>query len=474
MKKILLFTLLLSVSLSLFAEGLNEALLKKLPKITRKSRFAGQFDRYHFAFDGSSAIIVFPQKPDPAGRWIWRARFFGHQPQTDIALLNRGYYLVFVGVGNLFGNPRAVLRWDRFYEFLTKKCGLSPYPVLEGMSRGGLIVFNWAKKNPDKCAAVYVDAPVCDIRSWPCHNLKTKDAQQCMKVYGLTYKDLPSFKGNPIDGLEKMAKAKLPVLAVNGIIDTVVPMKKNIHIFAARYKALGGEIRCINKPGNHHHPHSLGDPSPIVNFLLLHSAGSNDYAVARGSLEKMTEKIKTVRQPVAIYAGGEIAPLPALARFRFTAAKSSDGRKKGDLYIVNCDTKSVPDGASLEKLLGNIRKSSPTAGILLIYPGTKALVNEYMGGAPLIHKKMITKKNRSFRNHRKPFKANARIASLEKVAAKYKCDSIDISRDLAERILHREFAEKDLEKASMQIANENTAAMLLFCQRETALSRGKK
>ena len=32
-------------------------------------------------------------------------------------------------------------------------------PILEGMSRGGLIVFNWAKQNPDKITAIYTPGP---------------------------------------------------------------------------------------------------------------------------------------------------------------------------------------------------------------------------------------------------------------------------------------------------------------------------
>ena len=35
-----------------------------------------------------------------------------------------------------------------------------------------------------------------------------------------------------------------------------------------RYKALGGKIEVILKPGVDHHPHSLKDPQPIVDFLL--------------------------------------------------------------------------------------------------------------------------------------------------------------------------------------------------------------
>ena len=35
------------------------------------------------------------------------------------------------------------------------------------MSRGGLIIYNWATANPKKVACIYGDAPVCDFKSWP-------------------------------------------------------------------------------------------------------------------------------------------------------------------------------------------------------------------------------------------------------------------------------------------------------------------
>ena len=38
-----------------------------------------------------------------------------------------------------------------------------------------------------------------------------------------------------------------------------------------KYKALGGNINVISKPGIGHHPHALKDPRPIVDFILKHS-----------------------------------------------------------------------------------------------------------------------------------------------------------------------------------------------------------
>jgi len=234
------------------------------------------YDRYDFTHDGRKCIVVTPKAPAPNRPWIWRARFFGHEPQTDLALLKRGYHLAYIDVGGLFGGPAAVGHWNAFHTLLTTKHALARKPALEGMSRGGLIVFNWAAANPHRVACIYADAPVCDIRSWPGGKGKGKGGggawQQCLKAYGLTDEQAAGFRGNPIDGLGPLARANVPLLHVVGAADTVVPVAENTAVIENRYRALGGPIRVISKPGCGHHPHSLKDPQPIVEFVVAHTA----------------------------------------------------------------------------------------------------------------------------------------------------------------------------------------------------------
>ena len=231
----------------------------------KKSAFHG-FDCYDFSVAGAACKVVVPKTIADGKPWIWRARFFGHQPQLDKALLQDGYHVAYCDVGNLFGSPAAVKRWDAFYKFLTGEKGFHKKPALEGMSRGGLIIYNWAKKNPDKVSCIYGDAPVCDIKSWPRKNAKVW--AQCLKAYGFeSDAEGDAFEGNPIDGLEPLAKARVPLLHVVGDADKVVPVAENTAILEKRYKALGGKIEVIHKPGVGHHPHSLEDPAPLVEFV---------------------------------------------------------------------------------------------------------------------------------------------------------------------------------------------------------------
>lgn len=238
------------------------------------------YDRYDFPIDGRACIVVVPKTAAEGNPWIWRARFFGHEPQTDLALLARGFHLVYMDVAALFGSPGAVAHWDAFYKYLTEKHGFAKKPALEGMSRGGLIIFNWAAANPDKVACIYADAPVCDFKSWPGGRARGKgsrgDWQSCLKSYGLTEPQALAYRHNPIDNLAPLAKAGVPLLHVCGDADQVVPIDENTGIIEKRYRELGGSIRVIHKPGVGHHPHSLKDPKPIVDFILRHTGQRPD------------------------------------------------------------------------------------------------------------------------------------------------------------------------------------------------------
>jgi pimeloyl-ACP methyl ester carboxylesterase len=233
------------------------------------------FARYDFMVDGRRSHVVIPKKAAANRPWVWRARFFGHEPQADLALLAKGYHIAYCDVGGLFGSPKAVGHWNKFYELLTQKHGLHKRPALEGMSRGGLIVYNWAAANPQRVACLYGDAPVCDFKSWPLGQGAGKGSpgtwKACLAAYGLTHEEALEYRKNPVDHLKPLADAKIPILHVVGDADKVVPVSENSALIESRYKALGGEIKVISKKGIGHHPHALKDPQPIVDFILKHT-----------------------------------------------------------------------------------------------------------------------------------------------------------------------------------------------------------
>ena len=126
-----------------------------------------EYEVQAFSFKGHDAKIIIPPKPTKNKYWIWRARFWGHEPQVDKALLEKGFHVVYIDIANKFGNDEAVVLWNDFYKFCRSKYNLNKKVVLESMSRGALIAYNWASQNTDKVFSIYADAPVCDIKSWP-------------------------------------------------------------------------------------------------------------------------------------------------------------------------------------------------------------------------------------------------------------------------------------------------------------------
>lgn len=235
----------------------------------------GDFHGYvmkEFSFKGHNAKIIFPNEKNDNNYWIWRARFWGHEPQVDIALLEKGFHVAYVDVSDLFGNPEAVELWNQFYSFCIDKYKLNPKVVLEGMSRGGLIIYNWASINTDKVFSIYADAPVCDIKSWPGGLFNGKGSPEawkiCLNAYGLDSLSVINFENSPINNCVTIAQAGIPVIHVYGDADIVVPHLENTVLLAEKFKESGGTIKLIGKEGIGHHPHSLKDPKPIVDFIL--------------------------------------------------------------------------------------------------------------------------------------------------------------------------------------------------------------
>lgn len=237
-----------------------------------KSTWNG-FDREDFKLNGLSCTVVSPKEPAKGRPWMWRPEFFGHEPQTDVSLLNKGFFTVYINMSNSFGCPRALEQMDAFYEHLRKTYTVHEKCTLVGMSRGGLYSLNWAARHPDRVACIYLDNAVCDFKSWPGGKGKGKgsplDWKKLQKDYGFESEQAAlDYTLNPIDNLKPLAEKKIPLLGVCGDSDKVVPYEENFKIVKERYQALNGPLKEIMKPGCDHHPHSLKDPTPIVDFIL--------------------------------------------------------------------------------------------------------------------------------------------------------------------------------------------------------------
>ena len=232
---------------------------------------------------GHTATVVEPKAAAPGRPWLWHGEFFGHKPAPDIALLGRGFHVVYLSIPNQLGAPSAVTNWNALYRELTETYGLARKVALVGLSRGGLYCYNWAVANPDRAACIYGDAPVCDFKSWPGGFGHGKGSPADWKLVKERYgfrsdAEAKAYPKNPVDSLAPLAAAGVPLLHVFGDADDVVPWEENTGLIAERYPKLGGSITLIRKPGVGHHPHGLDDSTPIVGFLWKNAA--NDDAKA--------------------------------------------------------------------------------------------------------------------------------------------------------------------------------------------------
>ncbi|MDD4920847.1 MAG: GDSL-type esterase/lipase family protein [Bacteroidales bacterium] len=230
------------------------------------------YDKYDFKINGRDAIAVAPKTAAAGNPWIWRPAFFSAFPSVDKALLEKGYYVVYYDLTHLYGSPNAIDLGTKFYDYMVKYYGFSPKVTVEGFSRGGLFAINWAAKNTEKVACVYVDAPVCDVFTWP-GKKSTKLWADLLAEWKITEDQIATSKVNSIDNLEPLAKAGISIILVCGDSDKTVPYEQNSAVLNARYKALGGNIQMIVKKGCDHHPHSLEDPTPVVDFILKNQNG---------------------------------------------------------------------------------------------------------------------------------------------------------------------------------------------------------
>jgi pimeloyl-ACP methyl ester carboxylesterase len=252
--------------------------------IVARAGIAGTGSSYYgyecldFRFSGREAKIVRPKTCAKGCPWIWRARFWGHEPQTEIALLERGFHVAYCDVAELYGNDEAIGIWDRFYDMLTG-AGLAKKAVLEGFSRGGVYIYRWAVHSPSRVACIYADAPVLDLKSWPggkgTGGGNPVEWQRFKDDFGLgSEEEALAFRGNPLDMAGEIARGGFPMLHICGLADVVVPIEENTDPFEKKILSSGGHITVIRKPGIGHHPHSLPNPQPIVDFILRATSGS--------------------------------------------------------------------------------------------------------------------------------------------------------------------------------------------------------
>ncbi len=216
-----------------------------------------------FEFCGYEATVIVPDRPN--GEWIWKTEFLYAFDQAERTLLDLGYTRVYYKISNKYGSYKAVRLMRAFYHFVKEKYRLAEKCNLFGFSRGGLYAFNFALAYPEYVSKIYLDAPVLDLNSWPPEG--SAEREQVYAEYSLSAETIKTFVGNPVNNLAELFASGIPLLLVAGGADEVVPYNQNseklIKFAAENYY----DITYIIKPDCKHHPHSLTDVGPIIDFI---------------------------------------------------------------------------------------------------------------------------------------------------------------------------------------------------------------
>lgn len=206
-----------------------------------------------FALDGRTAFLI-PAAADPYGKtkpWVWYAPTLPNLPGPEESWMFErfraaGIAIAGIDAGESYGSPAGNAVFDTLYKELTRR-GYSTKPILLGRSRGGLQTLSWAAANPDKVSGFAGIYPVCDLASYPgvakaagAYELKAEKLERRLKEF------------NPVDRLAGLAKAKVPLFAIHGDADKVVPLEANSGRAKERYTELGGAMTLIVPPGQGH------------------------------------------------------------------------------------------------------------------------------------------------------------------------------------------------------------------------------
>lgn len=132
------------------------------------------------------------------------------------------------------------------------------------------MTLSWAVNNPDKVGGWAGIYPVCNVSSYP-------GFDRAAPAFGLTAKELQNRIGefNPVDRISVLARARVPMFAIHGDVDTVVPLEQNTGLMKARLEEQNWSIDLIVPKGQGHNMWEGFFQCPeLVAFVVQHARGS--------------------------------------------------------------------------------------------------------------------------------------------------------------------------------------------------------
>ncbi|MEX1048451.1 MAG: sialate O-acetylesterase [Akkermansiaceae bacterium] len=246
-----------------------EAWLRTVPA-TKKLPLPGE----QFSVAGHPAFLIAASgKAEGKSKpWVWYAPTLPNLPSPEERWMfekfrDAGIAIAGIDVGESYGSPDGRVLFSKLYAEMTELRGYSTKPVLLGRSRGGLMTLSWAAENPEKVAAFAGIYPVCNIASYP-------GVAKAATAYQLTPEKLQAGLSahNPLDRLALLTKAGVPLFAIHGDSDKIVPLEDNSALLKSRYEALGGSMQLVISPGQGHNLwQGFFQCEELVSFVITHA-----------------------------------------------------------------------------------------------------------------------------------------------------------------------------------------------------------
>jgi sialidase-1 len=300
-----------------------------------------------------------------------------------------------------------------------------------------------------------------DLKSWPMQWPDSKaQILDALRHYGFaSEQELIDFRGNPVDLLEPIAAAKIPLRHVICLTDKVVPPEQNTLEAQRRLMALGHNIELeIVEDSDQLHGHHFAYPNVFksVRFVTQHAGvrpNDNEYFELRNGLANCRAAFETRGTGRVAFLGGSITfnrgwrdevmgylqqRFPN-TRFDFIGAGISSVGSNGhafrlerdvlargpvDLVFVEAavnDGSNIPDQPqlmlrSMEGVVRHLRAANPLTDIVHMHFAMPSHIDDYHAGRTPVP-----------------------IEQHERVAGHYGCTSLNLTKEVADRIAAGEF-----------------------------------
>ena len=426
------------------------------------------FQRTNFTVEGKPCFITQPTVAAPGKPWVWRASFPDFHAEVDLELLRHGWAVGYLECLDLLGCDAALDLMDRFYAEMTEQRGYARKPALEAVSRGGLHAYRYAARHPDRVACIYADTPVMDLKSWPLGwPGAKKETADALQFYG--FKDeaeLRAWRGNPVDMLEPIAKAKTPLRHVISLNDRVVPPEQNTLEAQRRLQKLGHTMDVVTvkegtaESSGHHFP--LPEVFTSARFIMGHTTvlpEGREYFKVRDGLANSHAKFEREKLGRVAFLGGSITHNPGWrdavmrymeqrfpnTKFDFIAAGIPSLGSVPHAFRLETDilARGQVDLLFVEAAVNDHNYDGQTNAAALALRGMEGVVRHVRRVSPqtdivelhFVHDQHL----KAWSEGRVPYP----IEAHERVAEHYGCPSLNLSQEVSERIAAGQFTWAD-------------------------------